>query len=158
MKCSLLIGIMALTFLSTSYDTHGASEELKSADRYNVVEETPKQYKEINLEITFYTGLVSENTIYGAVDAQGNDLIWSTIAVPRSVDLGTKFEIDLYPNQVFVARDRGSVNHIRIKDDGTYRIDIFCPRKSGETDNQYWSRVNAYGRITTTGRIIIEEE
>ena len=158
MKRSLLIGIMALSFLTICHDVYGMSEELKSADRYSIIEETPKQYKEINLEITFYTGLVCENTIHGAIDAQENPLIWSTIAVPRSVDLGTKFEIDLYPNQIFVARDRGNINHIKVKPDGTYRIDIFCPRKEGETDGQYWSRVNAYGRITTKGRIIIEEE
>lgn len=157
MKRNLLFGIMALGFLLNCQDAHGMSEELRGADRYNIIEELPKQCKEINIEITFYTGLACENTVHGSVDAQGNDLVWSTIAVPRSIDLGTKFEIDLYPNQTFVARDRGSVKHIRIKEDGTYRIDIFCPRKSGETDDEYWSRVNAYGRITTTGRIMLEE-
>lgn len=154
MKRSLLYGIILGVFLIT-HDTYGMSENvlLKSIDRYNI-EET--QYKEIDIELSFYTGLVCENTEHGAVDAQGNNLVWGIIAIPREIDLGTNFEIDIYPNQVFKGTDRGSVKHIRIREDGVYRIDVFCPRKWGETDNEWWTRVNNYGKIKTTGRILEE--
>lgn len=123
---------------------------------FNVVEEEEKKYIEINVEISFYTSLIEENTPLGGIDAQGNPLVWGTLAVPRSVKLGTKFEIEGYEGNTFVARDRGSVKHIRIKEDGTYRIDMFVPRKQGENDSQYWQRVNNYGKIKRKAKMYIE--
>lgn len=119
------------------------------------VEEEEKNYKEVTVEISFYTDLTEENSSLGGIDAQGNPLVWGTIAVPREVPLGTKFEIEGYDN-IFVARDRGSINHIRIKEDGTYRIDLFVPRKSGENNKSYWKRVNNYGKITRKAKIYTE--
>lgn len=135
------------------------AEDQRGYDRWFAIieEEEENNYVEINVEISFYTALIEENSSLGGIDAQGNTLTWGTIAVPRSVELGTKFEIEGYEGTTFVARDRGSVKHIRIKEDGTYRIDLFCPRKQGESDTQYWERVNAYGKITRTAKMYIEE-
>lgn len=120
------------------------------AEKLAKEQEAKKNGKTINVEISFYTSLIEENSSLGGIDAQGNPLVWGTIAVPRSVALGTKFEIQGYEGTTFVARDRGSVKHIRIKEDGTYRIDMFIPRQSGENDNQYWLRVNNLGKVKTT--------
>ncbi len=117
-------------------------------ERYEIQNKTP-----INIELTFYTGLVCENTIHGAVDAIGNDLKYGTVAIPRDFELGTQFEIDGY-NGTFNGTDRGSIYHIRVKDDGTIRLDMFIPRNDGESDDAWWERVNAMGRIHTTGYII----
>ncbi len=117
-------------------------------ERYEVQNKTP-----IDIELTFYTGLVCENTIHGAVDAIGNDLEYGTIAIPRDFEIGTQFEIDGYDG-VFTGTDRGSVHHIKVKDDGTIRLDMFIPRNDGESDNAWWARVNAMGRVNTKGYII----
>lgn len=136
-----------------------AKEQIGYERYYGIIEKTEeeKKYVEIDVEISFYTSLQEENSPHGGIDAQGNQLVWSTIAVPRSVSLGTKFEIEGYEGTTFVARDRGSVKHIRIKEDGTYRIDMFIPRKSGETDREYWLRTNNYGKIKRTAKMYIED-
>ena len=127
------------------------------AERLAKEQEAKKNGKTINIEISFYTDLIEENSHLGGIDAQGNPLIWGTIAVPRSVELGTKFEIKGYEGTTFVARDRGSIKHIRIKEDGTYRIDMFIPRQNGEDDDQYWLRVNNLGKVKTTALMYKEE-
>lgn len=134
-----------------------AKEQIGYERYYEIIEEEEEEYVEIDVEISFYTALKEENSPHGGVDAQGNPLIWSTIAVPRSVELGTLFDIDGYEGTTFVARDRGSKKHIRIKEDGTYRIDMFIPRKSGENDREYWQRVNDYGKIKRKAKMYIED-
>lgn len=160
--------LIVTTLLLTNGVTTNANNDIPTEisqqigyDRwFNVIESVDKndgkKFVEINVEISFYTSLIEENTSLGGIDAQGNPLTWGTIAVPRSVALGTKFEIEGYEGTTFVARDRGSVKHIRIKEDGTYRIDMFIPRKKGENNNQYWQRVNAYGKIKRKAKMYIE--
>lgn len=155
---ALLLASILIMGGSQVYAEQIQSEELVGYDRwFNIVEEEEQKYIDINVEISFYTALVEENTYLGGIDAQGNPLVWGTLAVPRSVKLGTKFEIEGYEGTTFVARDRGSVKHIRIKEDGTYRIDLFVPRKQGENDYQYWKRVNDYGKIKRKAKMYIEE-
>lgn len=115
--------------------------------RWNIEEEIEKDCNcyGIDVEMSFYTSLIEENTSYGSVDAQGNPLTFGTIAIPRDIALGTRLHINNVGD--FVGRDRGSRKHIRIKEDGTWRIDVFIPRIKGETDNQYWRRVNNYGKV-----------
>lgn len=109
--------------------------------------------KEINIILSFYTDTYEENCTHG-LNAKGEQLTWGNIAIPRELELGTKIEIDYYPNQTFIGNDRGSSKHIRITEDGTYRIDLFVPRKYGEDDYTYKTRVNNYGKVKTTGRIL----
>lgn len=118
-------------------------------------EESEKKYKEINLEISFYTSLIEENGTNG-LDANGNPLEWGTLAIPRNVPMGTKFEIEGYKDTIFVGRDVGNPNNIRIKEDGTYRVDMFIPKKQGETNAQYKKRVNNYGKVKRKGKIILD--
>lgn len=157
---ALLIASLVIIGGSQVYAEEIPGEALVGYDRwFNVVGEEEKieeKHIEIDVEISFYTSLVEENTVLGGIDAQGNPLVWGTLAVPRSVELGTKFEIEGYEGTTFVARDRGSVKHIRIKEDGTYRIDLFVPRKQGENDSQYWTRVNNYGKIKRKAKMFIE--
>ena len=111
----------------------------------------------IDIECSFYTNLFEENGTHGK-DALGNPLIFGCVAIPYELSLGTKLEIDLYPNTIFIGNDRGSKKHIRITEDGTYRIDVFIPRQSGESDYSYLNRVNNMGKVKTTGRIIEQVE
>ena len=159
MKKSTQLGILVILLSGGYTDIKGMAEEqltLKSIDRYNIQEpvfEVEREFIEIDVELSFYTGLACENTPLGAVDAQGNALIWGTIAVPRTVSLGTEFSFDNYPDMIFTARDRGSVKHIRVTDKGVYRMDVYCPRKQGESDSAYYKRVNNYGKIKTKGKL-----
>lgn len=137
-----------INFESTISEMH---KELLAQEQRKIEEE--KKYKEIDCEITFYTSLICENTKYGSVDAMSNPLRWGTIAIPRDYKLGTKFEFEGIDG-TFVGTDRGSKKHIRIKEDGVVRIDMFIPRKKGESDDQYYKRVNGYGRFKTKGKIL----
>lgn len=108
---------------------------------------------EVNFKISFYTSLACENTKYGAVDAMGNSLKYGTIAVPKNIPLKSKFHID---DEEFVARDRGG--KIKWIDENTMKIDIFIPRKKGESDSQYYKRVNNMGIQSAKGYYIPYQE
>ncbi|MGL5690525.1 MAG: hypothetical protein ACRDD8_06845, partial [Bacteroidales bacterium] len=121
-------------------------------ERWSIEEEVVEDYP-FNVEITFYTSLACENGPYGAVDAQGSDLKFGTIAVPREYKLGTSFEFEGIDG-IFYGTDRGSKKHIRTKEDGTIRVDMFIPRIKSESDSSYYKRVNNYGRYKTKGRMV----
>ena len=140
--------VLGLLITIVSVQTYG-QEYCRFTDTYvGEIKTTP-----IDIECSFYTNLFEENGTHGK-DALGNPLIFGCVAIPYELDLGTKLEIDLYPNTTFIGNDRGSKKHIRITEDGTYRIDVFIPRKYGEDDYSYLHRVNNMGKVKTTGRII----
>lgn len=72
---------------------------------------------------------------------------------------GTKIEFEQLAPQymidydgeymVRIADDTGNPNHIRKMEDGTYRLDVFCPKLPNETDTEYYDRVVAYGKTET---------
>ena len=147
--------VIEVDFESTVAEMH--KEQLKIEKELYKKEEAKKEYIEVDCEITFYTSLLCENTKYGAVDAQSNPLKWGTIAIPRDYELGTKFEFDGISG-TFTGTDRGSKKHIKIKSNGVVRVDMFVPRNKGESDDNYYRRVNSYGRFKTKGRILIEQD
>lgn len=110
---------------------------------------------EVNLVITYYTSLTCENGPWGAVDAQQNPLIHTTVAVPRDIPLGTTFTIE-GDETIYVARDRGSRKHIKWIDSDTMKIDMFVPRNSGEDDDSYYRRVNNLGITKVKGRYYLQ--
>lgn len=95
-----------------------------------------KNYTKITANLSFYTGLVSENTSHGSVDARGNQLVYGTIA-NNDLPLGTKIYIEGYG--IMTVRDRGG--------SGLHNnnFDVFIPRKNGESDDAYYKRVNNKG-------------
>lgn len=108
-----------------------------------------KQY--VNIVATFYSALGEENGGYAGINALGGKLKQGSLAVPKDIPLGSKFYIEGYGN--FVADDRGGA--IKRIDSKTIKVDIFVPRKSGESDDAYEKRVNDMGRIKTKGWYII---
>lgn len=156
---------ITLTLLSTmmlvqsvSANDYRTEKEINQMciDRYNIEEVQKEEYIEIECELSYYTTLNCENG-YGAIDAQGNKLKFGTIAVPRSIALGTEFSFDVFEGVRFTGADRGSKKHIRITDDGIYRMDVCIERNKGETDAQYWNRVNNMGKTKTKGKMYIKE-
>ena len=140
--------VLGLLITMVSVQTYG-QEYCRFTDTYvgEIITTT------IDIECSFYTNLFEENGTH-CKDALGNLLTFGCVAIPYELDLGTKLEIDLYPNTTFIGNDRGSKKHIRITEDGTYRIDVFIPRQYGESEFEYLTRVNNMGKVKTIGRIV----
>lgn len=155
MALALLTTIMLVS--SVSANDYRTEEDINQMciDRYNI-EDGQEEYIEIECELSYYTTLNCENG-YGAIDAQGNALKFGTIAIPRDIALGTEFSFDVFEGVRFIGTDRGSRKHIRIRQDGVYRIDVCIERNKGESDEQYRSRVSAMGKTTTKGKMYIKE-
>lgn len=94
--------------------------------------------------LTYYTDLNSENG-YGAVNCLGERLEHTMIA-SNFYELGTKIVID---GTTYEVRDRGSSRFNNPK-----RLDVFIPRNQGESNREYYKRVNAMGVKTVKGYII----
>lgn len=127
------------------FEEHLVEEQNKAKSVQNPVSETPK--KHVNIVATFYSALGEENGGYVGINALGGKLKQGSLSVPKDIPLGTKFYIEGYGD--FVADDRGGA--IKRIDANTIKVDIFIPRKSGESDNAYRKRVNNMGRIKTKG-------
>lgn len=119
------------------------------ADRYSIY----AGHKTVSAELTFYTSLASCNGEANVGrNAIGGFLSSTSIAIPRgSMPFGTHIYIEGVGMRI--ADDVGHPNYIRIKDDGTYIFDIYCPRLNGENDDDYKSRIMSYGRVKTKARI-----
>ena len=94
--------------------------------------------------LTYYTDLNSENG-YGAVNCLGERLEHTMIA-SNYFPLGTKIVIDGITYEV---RDRGSSRFNNPK-----RLDMFIHRNQGESNREYYKRVNNMGVRKVKGYII----
>lgn len=94
--------------------------------------------------LTYYTDLNSENG-YGAVNCLGERLEHTMIA-SNYYPLGTKIVID---GVTYEVRDRGSSRFNNPK-----RLDMFIPRNQGESNREYYKRVNNMGVRKVKGYII----
>ena len=102
---------------------------------------------EVVWEVTYYTDLPEENSYeYGGVNATGEPLAKGMVA-NNQLALGTKIYVEGYGLKT--VEDRGSKRHFS----KTNRIDIFIPRKNGESDEAYYKRVNKLGRDKLKGYI-----
>ena len=120
-----------------------ASARLASADypTQSVSRGSVKRSTPVKMTLTFYGDFAHENGGYTGIDAQGNKLVAGTVA-SNVYSFGTKFEFN---GQVFTVRDRGGKNF-----NSSNRLDVFVPRKSGESNSAYAKRIRNYGRKTVT--------
>lgn len=120
-----------------------ASAKLASADypTQSVSRGSVKRGTPVKMTLTFYGDFAHENGGYTGIDAQGNKLVAGTVA-SNAYSFGTKFEFN---GQVFTVRDRGGKNF-----NSSNRLDVFVPRKSGESNSAYAKRIRNYGRKTVT--------
>lgn len=130
-------------------------------ERFDIVEDVEEDsWIEVDLHISYYTDLPIENTPNKeTTDAQGNSLVFGTLATPRDLALGTKFMIEGYDNE-FIGRDRGSKKYIKWlnKEKTLMKVDMFIPRNKGESDKTYLKRVDNLGITKTTGKYKIEKK
>lgn len=112
-------------------------------------EEKEKDYQDVTLTISFYTALESENGKGRAnMNAIGGTLMANqSIAMPRDIPFGSILEIEGYGKRV--CDDRGSKKYIRwLNDEKTHmKVDLYIARNKGESNKQYWKRVNDMGVI-----------
>lgn len=95
----------------------------------------------VTMTLTFYGDFAHENGGYAGIDAQGNKLIAGTVA-SNVYSFGTKFSMN---GKVFTVRDRGGSNF-----NSSNRLDVFVPRRQGESNSAYAKRISNYGRKTVT--------
>lgn len=121
-----------------------------------------QEYNEYDAIVSYYTYL-PECTGNGlGITASGVQVSETSVAIPRKDNIlkfGTKIEfgtlapkyMEDYDGKYLtrIADDTGSPKHIRKMGNGTYRLDVFCPRLPNETDKEYHKRVNSYGKTQT---------
>jgi 3D (Asp-Asp-Asp) domain-containing protein len=116
--------------------------EFKKEQEEKKIETEPKEFI-----LTFYTSLNSENSSAGAVTCENKPLVSGGVA-NNVLPLNTKIYLEGY-GQV-VVNDRGSNKYFNVDN----RLDVYIPRESGESDKQYFRRVNNYGIQRVQGYIL----
>lgn len=97
-------------------------------------------------ELTFYSGLVCENSKYGAVNHKGVKLFDGVVA-NNVLPYKTKIKLDGWG--MVEVLDVGGNNF-----DSSKRLDVYVPRNQGESDSEYYNRVQKMGCVKVKGKII----
>ena len=144
---------------------HKLKEEFKTKqniinrvnERFDKIEEQHekkrKEEEEINsynieLIFSFYTSLSSENGGNEGITCTGSKLKYGDLA-SNVWRLGTKFKTQ--SGEIFTVSDFGGNNF-----NSYNRVDCYIPRQIGESDYQYYKRVNNMGHKTITVKLIKE--
>lgn len=124
------------------------------------------KYKEFNAIVSYYTYLPECTNNGLGITASGKKVSETSVAIPRDDDIlkfgvEIKFEtlspkyIEDYEGKYLtrIADDTGNPKYIRKMENGTYRLDVFCPKLPNETNESYYKRVNSYGKTNTKIRV-----
>ena len=88
-----------------------------------------KEFIKINAELTAYCNCEECSEEWGDITAMQTKTRVGVVAAPKEIKLGSKIYIpmlkDYTGDGIFSVEDRGSA--VKIKDDGTYIIDIWIP-------------------------------
>ena len=115
--------------------------EIREATGLNVI-----GFEKHTFELSFYSDLNCENG-YGNLTASGKTLSDGMIA-NNYLDFGTNVYIDGYGLKV--VEDRGSYKYFN----AVNKADVFVSRIEGESDSEYYKRVNMLGRKNVDGYIL----
>lgn len=124
-----------------------AEEETKKQ-----IEEQKKNEPELQTFLLTYYGLLSSecgNT--KGITASGKRISRGMIASPPQLKFGTKIMIE---GNEYVVEDRGSSKYIKVNNDGSIRLDVYLPKIDGESDNEYYKRIQSKGVRKVKGYII----
>lgn len=113
------------------------------------LEEQKKNYIEWQeFELTFYSNLDMENySGCGGITSTGNKLFDGVVA-SNYYKINTKIKLQGW-GEVTVL-DRGSDKYFN----NDYRLDVYIPRESNESDSHYYSRVNKMGKVKVKGIVL----
>ena len=124
-------------------------------ERFDKIEEQRRQERiekensyNIELIFSFYTSLSSENGGNEGITCTGSKLKYGDLA-SNVWGLGTQFKTQ--DGQIFTVVDKGG-SHFNSYN----RVDCYIPRQIGESDYQYYKRVNNMGHKTITVKLIKE--
>ena len=112
------------------------------------LEEEEKNKYDIDIVFSYYTDLSEENGGYTGITCTGEPLKYGHIA-SNVWELGTQFKTQ--DGQIFTVADKGGSNF-----NSYNRVDCYIPRQIGESDYQYYKRVNNMGHKTVTVKLIEE--
>ena len=124
----------------------GKAEELKLQKEKEIEEQKKNELQWQEFELTFYSSLNCENG-FGAITSTGNKLFDGVVA-SNHYKINTKIKLQGW-GEVTVL-DRGSDKYFN----NDYRLDVFIPRESNESDSHYFNRVNKMGRVKIKGCVI----
>ena len=124
-------------------EQHRQEEEKKRLE-----EEEERNSYDIELIFSFYTSLSSENGGNEGITCTGSKLKYGDLA-SNVWELGTQFKTQ--DGQIFTVADKGG-SHFNSYN----RVDCYIPRQTGESDYQYYKRVNNMGHKTITVKLIKE--
>lgn len=122
-------------------------EEIKIREEEKKRKEEEESY-DIELIFSFYTSLSSENGGNEGITCTGSKLKYGDLA-SNVWELGTKFKTQ--SGEIFTVSDFGGNNF-----NSYNRVDCYIPRQTGESDYQYYKRVNNMGHKTVTVKLIEE--
>lgn len=126
------------------------SEEYKELQYIKEIEEKydidNRDYDIVTFELTYYTDLASENGGYANLTASGDKLRTGHVA-NNQLPFGTNIYIE--GHGVKVVKDRGAKSYFN----RVNRVDVYVPKNAGESDTEYFNRVNAMGRVKKKGVI-----
>ena len=123
-------------------------------ERFDKIEEQHekkrKEEESYNIELifSFYTSLSSENGGNEGITCTGSKLKYGDLA-SNVWGLGTKFKTQ--SGEIFTIADKGG-SHFNSHN----RVDCYIPRQTGESDYQYYKRVNNMGHKTVSVKLIRE--
>lgn len=137
------------------YDQYMEAEYEKET-MFNLINQINVKYNKnvvylqpVDFEVSYYTDLNCENG-FGPINCKGEKLVQGMVA-NNVLSLGT--QIYLPELGLKTVADRGSDKYFSKFN----AIDVFVPRNPGESDKQYYKRVNNLGRHTVRGYILKEE-
>lgn len=125
-----------------SLESENARLKEQSSDCPTQVAKSSGKGTPVTMTLSFYGDGDEENGGYGGITAYGEPLRAGIVA-SNVHSRGTKFE---YNGQVYTVGDRGGASHF----DNPNRLDVFVPRRSGESKDEYDRRISNYGKQTVT--------
>jgi 3D (Asp-Asp-Asp) domain-containing protein len=105
--------------------------------------------------LTYYGLLHSECGKTDGITASGMKISRGMIASPPQLKFGTKIIIE---GNEYVVEDRGSSKYIKVNNDGSIRLDVYLERLNGESDREYYNRIQSKGVKRLKGYIVKESE
>lgn len=140
-RWSGMTGFIYKSYVRVSGST---STQLSSSSASTSTSGSYPGYTKMTWNVTFYTNLAKENGGY-TITALGTNLRYGVLA-SNYWPMRSKV---ILPNWgEFTVEDRGGSNF-----DSKYRLDMLIPRNSGESEYQYYTRVNNMGIKSITGYI-----
>ena len=107
----------------------------------NKVNSTNKKGTPVSMTLTFYGDGADENGGYAGITASGQKLRDGMVA-SNYYPFGTKFELN---GKIYTVSDRGGSGF-----NGPNNLDVFVPRRAGESTVAYKVRIMKYGKRKVT--------